>query len=136
MRPNWLVLGDFVGPEVMRAIQLMKSGYPTLATLCAESPADALAQIDMGCLRANPNLGLEEVKQMVASAFELVVFLKTRASPDQRIRVTQIVEVDGVDNYRYILQPLFTYESEQGLLELTETGKGWVERKQEKWTRG
>jgi len=136
MRPNWLVLGDFEGPEAMRAIQLMKSGYPTLSTLCAESPEDALAQLEMMCMRANPSLGLVEIRQMIASAFELVVFLKTRALPDQRIRVTQIVEVCGVDNNRYILQPLFTYNNEQGLLELTETGKGWVDRKREKWMRG
>jgi pilus assembly protein CpaF len=136
MRPNWLVLGDFEGPEAIRAIQLMKSGYPTLSTLCADNPEDALAQIEMMCMRTNPSLGLMEIRQMIASAFGLVVFLKTRALPDQRIRVTQIVEVCGVDNNRYILQPLFTYDNERGLLEMTETGKGWVERKQEKWTRG
>jgi pilus assembly protein CpaF len=136
MRPNWLVLGDFEGPEAMRAIQLMKSGYPTLATLCADNPEDALAQIEMMCMRTNPSLGLMEIRQMIASAFGLVVFLKTRALPDQRIRVTQIVDVCSVDNNRYILQPLFTYDNERGLLEMTETGRGWVDRKREKWTRG
>jgi Flp pilus assembly CpaF family ATPase len=136
MRPNWLVLGDFEGPEAMRAIQLMKSGYPTLATLCADSPEDALAQIEILCMRANPGLGLMEIRQMIASAFGLVVFLKTHALPDQRIRITQILEVCELDDNRYILQPLFTYDNGQGLLELTDTGRGWVERKQEKWTRG
>jgi len=136
MRPNWLVLSDFEGPEAMRAIQLMKSGYPTMATLCADNPEDALAQIEMMCMRTNPSLGLMEIRQMIASAFGLVVYLKTRALPDQRIRLTQIVEISGVENSRYILQPLFTYDNEQGLLEMTETGRGWVERKREKWTRG
>jgi pilus assembly protein CpaF len=136
MRPKWLVLGDFEGPEVIQAIQLMKSGYPTLSTLCAESPEDALTQLEMMCLRANPNLGMMEIKPMIASAFDLVVFVKTRSLPDQRTRVTQIVEVCDVDNNRYILQPLFTYDNEQGRLTSTEAGNTWVERRQEYWTHG
>jgi pilus assembly protein CpaF len=136
MRPNWLVLGDLQGPEVMQAIQLMKSGFPTLSTLCAESPEDALNQIEMMCLRASPSLGLAEIKQMIASAIGLVVFLKTHALPGQRIRVTQIVEVCGLENNRYTLQPLFTYDNDHGLLELTEAGKSWEARKREQWTRG
>jgi pilus assembly protein CpaF len=136
MHPNWLVLGDLQGPEAMQAIHLMKSGYPTLTTLCAESPEDALAQIEMMCLRASPNLGLVEIREAIASAIGLVVFLKTHALPEQRIRVTQMVEVCGGDANRHVLQPLFSYNNELGRLELVEAGKGWVERKRDKWTRG
>jgi pilus assembly protein CpaF len=136
MSPNWLVLGDLQGPEAFQAIQLMKSGYPTLTTLCADSPEDALAQIEIMGLRSNPSLGLMEIRQMIASAFGLVVFLKTHALPEQRIRITQLVEVCGLENDRYVLQPLFVYDNENGVLKLTDAGKTWVERKRAKWTNG
>jgi pilus assembly protein CpaF len=136
MCPNWLVLGDLQGPEAFQAIQLMKSGYPTLTTLCADSPEDALAQIEIMGLRSNPSLGLLELRQMIASAFGLVVFLKTHALPGQRIRVTQLVEVCGLEDNRYVLQPLFVYDNENGVLNPTDAGKTWVERKRAKWTNG
>jgi len=136
MRPNWLVLGDLHDSEAMQVIKLMKSGYPTLTTLCADSPEDALGQIEMMCLRANPSLGLPEIRQAIASAIGLVVFLKTRALPDQRIRLTQVVEVGSLENNRYILQPLFIYDNERGALEVSESGKDWVKRKLEKTTHG
>jgi pilus assembly protein CpaF len=129
-------LGDLQGPEVFQAVQWMKSGYPLLSMLCADRPEDALAQIETMCLRTNPSLGLLEIRQMIASAFGLVVFLKTHALPDQRIRVTQVVEVGGMENDRYLLQPLFTYDNDNGALIPTEAGRTWTERKRVRWTRG
>jgi pilus assembly protein CpaF len=128
LRPNWLVIGDLRGPEAMRAIQLMQGGYHTLTTLYADSPEDALTRLESMCLMANPSLGLDEIRRMIASAIGLISFQMNHALPDYRIKITQLVEVRGVENDRYILQPLFTYDNEQGVLQPTEAGQTWAER--------
>jgi Flp pilus assembly CpaF family ATPase len=76
----------------------------------------------------NPNLGLAEIRPMIAAAIPLIVFMKSYALPDHRIKITEIVEVYGVEDDRYLMQPLFSYENESGLLRPTEAGRNWVER--------
>jgi hypothetical protein len=55
------------------------------------------------CLMANPGLGLPEIRQNIASALGLITFQLARALPDYRIKLTQLVEVRGVENDRYVL---------------------------------
>jgi hypothetical protein len=73
---------------------------------------------------------------MIASAFGLICFLNTYTLPDYRIKVTEMVELAGVENDRYVLKPLFTYDVEHGILNQTEVGKGWVERMRGRLTKG
>jgi pilus assembly protein CpaF len=128
MRPDWLVTSELYGPEAITLVQLLNTGYRALSTLCAQSPLDGLTQLETGCLAASPNLGLAEIRPMIAAAFPLIVFMKSYALPDHRVKITQMVEVAGVENDRYVLQPLFTYDNEQGMLHPTEAGKTWAER--------
>jgi hypothetical protein len=128
MRPDWLVTGDLQGPEVMTLLQLMNTGYHALTTLCAPGPLEALTQIEAMCLMSNPSLGLPEIRQMIASAIPLIVFMKNYALPDHRIKITQVVELSGVESDRYVLQPLFTYDNTQGVLYPTAAGQTWAER--------
>jgi pilus assembly protein CpaF len=128
MGPTWLVTGDLQGPEALTLVQLLNSGYHALTTLCAQSPLDALTQIETMCLMSNPSLGLTEIRPMIAAAFPLIIFMKSHALPDHRIKITQMVEISGIENDRYLLQPLFTYDNEQGALNPTEAGKTWAER--------
>jgi hypothetical protein len=44
--------------------------------------------------------------------------------------------VGGMENDRYLLQPLFTYDNDNGALIPTEAGRTWTERKRVRWTRG
>ena len=136
MRPDWLVMGDIQGVEAMPAIQLMNEGYHLLTTLYADSPEDALTRLETMCLMANPGLGLAEIRQMIVSAIGLISFQKNHALPDYRIKITQMVEVRGLENDRYVLQPLFTYDNEGGLLHPTEAGKSWAERMKGRLTHG
>ncbi len=85
---------------------------------------------------ANPSMGLDEIRQMIAGAIGLITFQKNHTLPDYRIKVTQIVEINGVKNDRYILQPLFTYDNEDGVLKITQAGKSWRERIHQKLTVG
>lgn len=136
MRPDWLVVDNLVGAEAMSAIQLMYSGYHLLTSLYADSPEDALNRLESMCLMASPNLSLIEIRQMIAGAFGLISFQKNHTLPDYRIKITQLVELQGVENGRYILQPLFTYDNEQGVLLPTDAGQTWAERMRQRTIQG
>jgi len=136
MRPDWLVIGDMYGPEAMKAVQLMRAGHRTITTLYASSPEDALTRLESMCLMANPGLGLTEIRAMVAASIGLISYQQNFTLPDYRIKVTRIVEVQGIANDRYLLQPLFTYNIEEGKLEPTDAYEGWAERTRRRITHG
>ena len=84
--------------------------------MSSPAPEEALSRLEALCLTANPGSGLSEIRTLVASAVNLIVHLTSRTPPDDRRKVTRIVEVRGIEHDRYILQPLFTYDEEQGRL--------------------
>jgi pilus assembly protein CpaF len=136
MRPDWLVVGNLQGPEAMKAIQLMWSGQRVLTTLYASSPEDALSRLEAMCLMANPGLGLGELRAMIAATVKLITYQQNHTLPDYRIRLTRLVEVQGVEHGRYVLQPLFTYNVALGQLEPTSAYAGWAERIRQGITHG
>ncbi len=136
MHPNWLVTGDLKGGETLTMIQTINAGRAGMTTLCAQSPLDALAQIEAMCLISIPNLGLAEIRQMVSSAFPLILFMKSYALPDHKIKITQLLEVSQVRDNRYMLQPLYTYDNETGRLSPTTAGETWIERQHSRITSG
>lgn len=136
LRPDWLVVGNLQGPEALRAAQLMSGGYPAITTLYATSPEDAMTRLEAMCLMANLGLGLGEIRTLIASAVRLITYQQNHTLPDYRRKITRIVEVLGVENERYVLQPLFTYNIEQGKLESTGARTGWEERVRQTMTHG
>ena len=74
------------------------------------------------CLTANLGLGLGEIRRMVASALQLILF--QQKLPAGR-RITQITELRGLENDRYVLVPLFRYDREKDQLERTGVKAAW-----------
>lgn len=123
MRPDWLIAGELRGPEAMRVMQIVGSGHSSMMTLHATSPEDALARLETMCLMANLGLGLGEIRAIIAAALRLITF--QRRQPDGRRQIVDIVELRGVENSRYILQPLFRYNADACQLEATGATPGW-----------
>jgi pilus assembly protein CpaF len=123
MRADWHVFGELLGPEAMRAMELFSRGHMGLTTLHANSPEDALTRLETMCLKANLGLGLGEIRALIASALQLIVYHERL--PDGKRRVLQIVELRGVENGRYVLQPLFRYNHDTGHLEAMGVRPGW-----------
>jgi pilus assembly protein CpaF len=136
MRPDWLVIGDMQGSEAMKAVQLMRAGHRAITTLYASSPEDALIRLESMCLMANPGLGLSEIRAMIAASIGLITYQQNYTLPDYRIKITRIVEVQGLANDRYLLQPLLTYNVQAGKLEPTDAYAGWAERTRRVMTHG
>lgn len=123
-RPDRLIFGEMRGPEVMRMLQIMSVGHDgAMSTLHATGPEDALARMESFCLMANLGLGLSEIRSLIASTIGLITFLQRR--PDGARKVMQITEVCGLENDRYVLQPLFRYNPEINAHEATGVKPGW-----------
>jgi len=123
MRPDWLVIGELHGSEALRALQLMGSGHSAIATMHATSAENALARLEAMCLTANLGLGLDEIRQIIASALGLIAYQERL--PQGNRKVVQLVELKGVEDGRYILQPLMRYEPEKDVFEMTGVKPGW-----------
>jgi pilus assembly protein CpaF len=110
MRPDRLIFTELHGPETQGIIDLLNNGYDgALATVHATSPEDALARLEMQCLTANLGLGLAEIRATIAAAFKVITYQQRLA--DGNRKVTEIVEVRGLQNDRYVLQPLVRYDA-------------------------
>jgi Flp pilus assembly CpaF family ATPase len=103
---------------------VMSHGHTGLATMHANSVEDALAELEALCLMANMGLGLAEIRRVIASAIRLIAYQEFVPSTHRR-RVTAIVELRGVENDRYVLQPLFRYNSDTDKLEATGAKPSW-----------
>ena len=123
MRPDWLAIGELHGSESLHALQLMGNGHNAISTMHATSAENALARLEAMCLTANLGLGLDEIRQAIASALGLIVFQERL--PQGNRKIVQIVELKGVEDGRYILQPLMRYDPEKDSFEMTGVKPGW-----------
>jgi pilus assembly protein CpaF len=124
MRPDWLIIGELCGPEALRAVEILGRGHNGMTTIHAESVENALARLEMLCLMANVGLGLAEIRSLIASALPVISYQQRLASGNRRI--TQIVELCGLEHDRYVLQPLARYSPETDTVEVTGAQPSWA----------
>jgi pilus assembly protein CpaF len=97
-RPDRIVVGEVRGPEALDLLLALNAGCSGLATLHANSARDALEKLVGYCVLAGQNIAIPFVRRALASAVDLMVFL--RRTPNDR-RIDEIVAVppqltDGV----------------------------------------
>ena len=123
MRPDWLVIGELHGAEALHALQIMGSGHNVISTMHATSAENALTRLEALCLMANLGLGMDEIRQTIVSALRLIIYQERL--PNGQRKVVQLVELKGLEDGRYILQPLMRYNPEQDTFEMTGMKPGW-----------
>lgn len=124
MRPDRLVFGEIRGPEAMRILQIMSSGYDgCLAPVHATSAEDALNRLEAFCLMSNLGLGLNEIRILIASSLNLITVQHKLLNGKRRI--TDVVELGGLDKDRYLLRPLMRYNPETDAFETMPVNPGW-----------
>ncbi len=124
MRPDRLVVGELHGPEAFHALNVFNIGHDgSLTIIHSSGPEDALARLESMCLMANLGLGLSEIRAIIASALQLITY--QQLLPDGTRKLTHIVELRGLENGRYVLQPLFRYNPETKKIEPTGVKPSW-----------
>lgn len=110
MRGDRIIVGEVRGPEVIDMLVAANTGHEGfLSSVHANSSLDALTKL-IQLAHLAPDLVISEktVAQWIASAFQIVVFLKRMSDTNQR-RVMEIVELTGAveANNRILQQGIF-----------------------------
>jgi pilus assembly protein CpaF len=123
LRPDLLVAGELHDNFVIPTLQVFANGHFGLATMHATSAENALSRMETMCLMNNPGLGLENIRELIASAFQLLSYQELL--PSGRRKVTKLVELCGIQDGRYVLQPLMRYNPEQDTFDVTGVKPSW-----------
>jgi pilus assembly protein CpaF len=108
MRPDRIIIGEVRGEEAFDMLQAMNTGHEgSMTTIHANTCRDALARLESMVAMANINLPDKAVRQQIASAIGIVVQI-ARMSDGSR-RVTNIVEITGMDEDVVSMQDIFTF---------------------------
>jgi pilus assembly protein CpaF len=111
MRPDRIIVGEVRGPEAFDMMQAMNTGHDgSMSTIHANSGRDALARIENMILMASVNLPIRAIRGQMASAIDMVV--QTARMRDGVRRVTEVVELAGMEGEVFSLNPLFTFKYE------------------------
>ena len=129
MRPDRVVVGECRGGEALDMLQAMNTGHDgSLTTAHANSPRDMLARLEVMVLMAGMDLPVTAIREQVASAIDIIV-QQTRFACGTR-KITNIVEVTGVESGKIQLQEVFSYVQtgvdENGKTQGRFTGRGFV----------
>ncbi len=109
MRPDRIILGEVRGEEALDMLQSMNTGHDGgLTTIHANSSRDALHRLDTMVAMANLNMPERAIRQQIASAIHLLAHV-TRLS-DGRRRITNIMEVTGMEGEVLSTQDIFVFE--------------------------
>jgi pilus assembly protein CpaF len=116
MRPDRIVVGEVRGGEALDMLQAMNTGHDGSLTTChANTPRDALTRLEIMCLMAGLDLPLRAVREQVVRAVHLIV--QQSRLPDGKRAVTHIAEIRGLEGDTPVLQDLFKWNDEKGILE-------------------
>jgi pilus assembly protein CpaF len=119
MRPDRIVVGEVRGAEAFDMMQAMNTGHNgSMSTVHANSARDALGRIENMVLMADLSLPIRAIRGQMVSAFDLII--QTERMRDGVRRVTEVVEVIGIEGETIELGSLFTYrylgDNEDGTL--------------------
>jgi pilus assembly protein CpaF len=116
MRPDRLILGEVRDAAAWDAVKACNTGHEgTLLSIHADDAHGVLVRLSQLCGEApeTSNISEKMLREVIASAFQCVVFLERRRQPDGSFRrfVTQITEVNGfVTDNTTVQKPLFRFE--------------------------
>ncbi len=109
MRPDRIIVGEVRGPEAFDMMQAMNTGHDgSMSTIHANSARDAMARIENMMLMATANLPLHAIHEQMVAGLDLIV--QTARMRDGVRRVTEIVEVVGMEGDTFSLGTLFAYK--------------------------
>ena len=110
MRPDRIIIGECRGIESLDMLQAMNTGHDgSMTTIHANSTQDVLTRIDSMILMSGIELPIRSIREMIASAIDVIVHT-TRLSDGTR-KIVQISEVTGMKDETHIgLQDVFVFK--------------------------
>jgi pilus assembly protein CpaF len=117
MRPDRIVVGEVRGGEALDMLQAMNTGHEgSMSTLHANAPRDALARLETMVLMSGVDLPVRAIRDQVSSALDLIVQIERMR--DGTRRITQIVEVNGLEGEVITMSEIFVFDYSAGFDDL------------------
>ncbi|GAB4123187.1 MAG: CpaF family protein [Rhodothalassiaceae bacterium] len=109
MRPDRIILGEVRGKECFDMLQAFNTGHDGgMCTIHANRPREAISRMENLVAMANPYFPNKAVKQQIAETIDIIIQVKRMR--DGARRVTDIIEVVGMEGDVITTQPLYTFE--------------------------
>lgn len=117
MRADRIIVGEVRGAEAFEMLQAMHIGHDgSLSTIHSSSPRDALRRLETLVIAGGSELTAEAVREIVASAVDVIVQMTRYADGMRRIESIAHVEHMGAD---IVVRELYSYSSTAGAFEPT-----------------
>ncbi len=114
MRPDRIVVGEVRGAEALDMLQAMDTGHDgCMSTGHSNSAYDMINRLSTMSLMAM-DIPLAAIKSQIASALDIIIHLGRMN--DKSRRVLEICEIDSFDGRDVILNPLYKYNIDTGLV--------------------
>ncbi len=108
MRPDRIILGEIRGAEALDVLQAMNTGHDgSMSTIHANRPREALTRLENMVGMTGINLPSHAVRTQIAAAVNLI--LQVNRMRDGMRRVTDVIEVVGMEGDIITTQELFSY---------------------------
>lgn len=112
MRPDRVILGELRGAEAFNLLHAMNTGQDgSMVTLHASGAEEVVARLLNMILMARYTLSVESVRQQIAGALDLIVYV-TRLVDGSR-RVMTISQVSGDENGEMVIEDVFRFNIEK-----------------------
>src|SRR6266498_4674252 len=86
MRPERIIIGECRGAEALDMLQAMNTGHAgSMTTLHANGARDTLSRIETMVLMAGTELPLRAIREQVASAFDVIVYMERLDDGSRRV---------------------------------------------------
>lgn len=113
MRPDRVILGELRGSEAFNLLHAMNTGQDgTMATLHASGSEEVVSRLLNMILMARYMLSAESVKQQIASALDLIIYVTRLVDGSRRVMtISQVSNGDGPEGIK--IEDIFRYEIEK-----------------------
>jgi len=110
MRPDRIIIGECRGLETLDMLQAMNTGHDgSMTTVHANSTHDVFVRLDSMILMSGIELPIRAIREMVASAIDIIVH--TARLSDGSRKILQITEVTGMKDEIHIdLRDIFVFK--------------------------
>ena len=120
MRPDRIIVGEVRGAEALDMLQAMNTGHEgSLTTIHANSPADAFSRLETMVIWAGGDLPSGFVTRQIGV---LDVVVQLERLEDGSRKIVDISEVQGIQDGRIQIEPIFVFEKKRVTAEGEVTG--------------
>lgn len=109
-RPDYIVVGEVLGPEAVQLLMAMATGHPGVSTVHAQSPARLFDRLSLAMLQARLQISSQDLLRSLAEAVDVVAYIERMADGSRKI--TMISEIEGFREGNPVLRTLYRFVPE------------------------